>query len=497
MRTPGTGKIFRRIINGKLSPRYSMWWIDEAGKRRDKVSCTDKRAAQEELSKILRSVELRMHGIMSASREDIERPLAAHLDGYLASLSAERVSARYVRLQRCRLLRVIEGIGATKLGHLTSERVKLFLAAPVKEPRGKRNATLALSKKTFNDYVATVRQFSSWVSTTCELPDSCRKLKRLRGRDDERSRVDLTGDELRRLLLAARQRGSDMYRRIHPDVTTAKVASLERDGYEREIIYRLGAQIGLRPKEIRTLTWADLNLGEKASCTVQARNAKSKRTDTVPLFPEVAGALRNWKAFREGEHGRAVSDDEAVVRVPRHINEQFNKDCAYASIPIKRSGGRTLDLYGATRHTFCTLLARSGIPIQAQQRFMRHTDIRMTMRYTHLNDDDLARAAALGAVGPGEVCAKLMPNGAHTAAHSHASPCTTNTQMDKESTAAKSEALQGDARLCATKTALRTVLKKIEEKWRRRESKRTPSPCFPEVQNVRIFIPPHYCSRGA
>ncbi len=52
------------------------------------------------------------------------------------------------------------------------------------------------------------------------------------------------------------------------------------------------------------------------------------------------------------------------------------------------------------RHTFATLLARSGVSPSVAQKLMRHSDIRLTMNiYTHLDLSDTAGAvAALPAV---------------------------------------------------------------------------------------------------
>lgn len=43
----------------------------------------------------------------------------------------------------------------------------------------------------------------------------------------------------------------------------------------------------------------------------------------------------------------------------------------------------------AGRHSFCTQIAKSGATIEQARRLMRHSDIRTTTRYTHLNTSDL------------------------------------------------------------------------------------------------------------
>ncbi|MGD0090056.1 MAG: hypothetical protein ABSE73_09055 [Planctomycetota bacterium] len=66
--------------------------------------------------------------------------------------------------------------------------------------------------------------------------------------------------------------------------------------------------------------------------------------------------------------GRPLLDSEQVVHVPRHINEQLRKDCAYAGIRTENNRGEKLDFYAATRHTFCTLLGRNPkVPVHTQR----------------------------------------------------------------------------------------------------------------------------------
>jgi integrase len=65
-----------------------------------------------------------------------------------------------------------------------------------------------------------------------------------------------------------------------------------------------------------------------------------------------------------------------------------------AGIVKRDAQGRTVDVY-SMRHTFATLLARGGVSPGVAQKFMRHSDIRLTMNtYTHLDLADTAGAVA-------------------------------------------------------------------------------------------------------
>ena len=57
------------------------------------------------------------------------------------------------------------------------------------------------------------------------------------------------------------------------------------------------------------------------------------------------------------------------------------------------ANGRILDIHGL-RHTYCSMIARSGVNQQTAQKLMRHATPAMTARYTHLNLHDLGGAMA-------------------------------------------------------------------------------------------------------
>jgi integrase len=66
--------------------------------------------------------------------------------------------------------------------------------------------------------------------------------------------------------------------------------------------------------------------------------------------------------------------------------------------PLKRAfrdaGLREL-AWHALRHTFASHLVMKGAPLRTVQELMGHSDIRMTMRYSHLTDDAVRKAVSL------------------------------------------------------------------------------------------------------
>src|SRR5438094_1044587 len=82
---------------------------------------------------------------------------------------------------------------------------------------------------------------------------------------------------------------------------------------------------------------------------------------------------------------RTWSDDAA---------DMLRIDLAAAGIPFADADGRVCDFH-AWRHSFITLLERSGVSPKLAQELARHSDIRLTMNvYTHTGLYDLGSAVA-------------------------------------------------------------------------------------------------------
>ena len=71
----------------------------------------------------------------------------------------------------------------------------------------------------------------------------------------------------------------------------------------------------------------------------------------------------------------------------------LKQDLERAGIPYQTEEG-TADFHAVGRHTHITELLRNGASLVEARELARHSDIRMTMRYTHIGLDDQARAVA-------------------------------------------------------------------------------------------------------
>jgi integrase len=67
------------------------------------------------------------------------------------------------------------------------------------------------------------------------------------------------------------------------------------------------------------------------------------------------------------------------------------KDLERVGIPYETPDG-IADFHASGRHTYITELLRNGASITETRKLARHTDVKMTMRYTHVGLADQAKA---------------------------------------------------------------------------------------------------------
>ena len=148
---------------------------------------------------------------------------------------------------------------------------------------------------------------------------------------------------------------------------------------------------GVRPGEACALKWKDIDLKEKKVTIQRTFSARELRETTkggrarvIPLHEEVVEVL---KALRKEKPGLP----EAFVFRQRNGNPYKDYTINRIWKRIRESLGlpEGVKFYGASRHSFGTILLKKGIGVEFVRRFMGHADIRTTKRYLHLAPDDL------------------------------------------------------------------------------------------------------------
>lgn len=160
------------------------------------------------------------------------------------------------------------------------------------------------------------------------------------------------------------------------------------DGYWHDMILTV-LRTGLRFGELIALKWSDVDYDRKI-LTVQRSivrgilgSTKSNKNRIIPLAYDLSELLASKKRTSEyiftDENGDTLKQDYCRVKI-----------LALAKLAgIRRIG------WHALRHTFASHLANNGVTIQAIQQLLGHSDIKTTMRYTHLATETMVDAIAV------------------------------------------------------------------------------------------------------
>jgi integrase len=347
-----------------------VWFIgytDATGKRRTMKGFTDKGETQRLASKLEHEVMLRKRGLIDPDMESLaekrKKLLADQLKVFEKSLGNN--TSKHVKLTMSRVRRVIDGIQAKTVGDLSVEAVEDFLAGMAEKDD--------VGNRTYNHYVQAIDAFCRWlVESKRAATNPLLGLKRLNNEVDVRHRRRaLNPDEIQKLVNSARD--SDELIQCF-------------DGETRSRIYILAYMTGLRRNEIASLTPESFDLAAvPPTVTVEAAFSKHRRRDVIPLHPELVGMLRGW----------LPNYPSGAVLFPklgrRRTWLMVKKDLERVGIEYETADG-IADFHAAGRHTHITELLRNGATLSEAKGLARHSDIKMTMRYTHIGINDQAKA---------------------------------------------------------------------------------------------------------
>jgi integrase len=233
--------------------------------------------------------------------------------------------------------------------------------------------------------LASLRPFVRWCLKERRLgSDPLHTLEKANEKlDVRRDRRALTPEQATHSLSATQQRslqelltvrrGKNRGKLLAKVKPAARLEALEA-GRQRALIYLTVMQTGLRRKEIKLTTWMDIHLdaGTQPFLSLRPVTTKASRDETIPLKQGLADALLAWRTGNPA----AKPTDRVFDRIPGV--ETLKKDLEAAGIAYEDASGRVVDFH-ALRHTFGTLLSRSGVMPRAAQALMRHSSLDLTM----------------------------------------------------------------------------------------------------------------------
>jgi integrase len=143
------------------------------------------------------------------------------------------------------------------------------------------------------------------------------------------------------------------------------------------IIVVLGAHLGLRPIEMRLVTW-DGFTGDTLTIRPDQTKKSAARTRTIAVPKETARELRAWRLESGGRDSDTIVGGELTEETLRQWAYQHLKPAA------KRITGRTDVVTYTLRHSHASVLHYAGFTVPEAAKRMGHSAVKHLDTYAHV-----------------------------------------------------------------------------------------------------------------
>lgn len=328
------------------------WWasyIDSTGRRVRRSTGT---ADKKEAAALEAKWKLETHQQKKWDKEP-SRTFGELMLAYMEGPSKDKRSHKRDWFSLTRLNEVFNG---RELSSITATDVRQYIA--------KRTAA-GVGPSTINKEIALFRVALNWARKELEWnisnPFAGRKLKEPQGRIRW-----ITREESQRLIASAKS---------------------EPNSQHVVDFIRLGLNTGMRSGEMLGLEWERVDLAANL-VYLDAKHQKSGKIGSVPLNREAREAILSRARFRAENCPASpwVFAHETGDRI-KSVHKGFLGSC-------KRIGLKDFHPHDL-RHTCAAWLVQAGVSIREVAELLRHSDIRVTMRYAHLSPDNVRAAVSL------------------------------------------------------------------------------------------------------
>jgi len=313
------------------------------------LETTDKQVAQQRLAKIVSKEQRKRAGLYDSESNGAIISIDQALTDFRNDLERRGRRPKYIADVK-RFITIVAAHSEWKT--LADVNPKGFLEWSA--------ANRTKAPKTLNKYLAAWNAFLNWLvarETIERNPLAKVEKAETRGRE-RRIRRALSIEELQRLIAAAPP--------------------------NRALVYLAAVLTGIRRSELSSITWADLKLDAPVPCiVVGASISKNKKTEAIPLHPDLVEKLGSMKRGKE---------TDIVFAVPSRMHH-YKADLEAAGIAYIDAQGQQADFH-ALRHTFATLLQATGSNQAIAMQAMRHSDPRLTA-VTYTDETQLPVAEAI------------------------------------------------------------------------------------------------------
>ena len=176
---------------------------------------------------------------------------------------------------------------------------------------------------------------------------------------------------------------------LSPDEATLLLETLGARSQQVHDEALLALFCGLRAKEIFSLTWADIDFENKMIFVKDSKNKKLNRHAYMTV--EVEAML---KSRMSGQTPGALVFPKMDGEKQKAVSTTFRDTVRDLGWNNGVSDRRLRVVFHSLRHTFASWLVMDGVPLFTVSKLMGHSDISMTMRYSHLAPDHLRQGAS-------------------------------------------------------------------------------------------------------
>jgi len=257
--------------------------------------------------------------------------------------------AEYQRKESVLRTNLIPFFGSVRLSKIKDEHIERYKASRI---------AIGLTNKTINNHLTVLSKLLSCASEWGAI-ESVPRIRRLK---EAPTRFDYLTEEEGEALLSAIG-DSNWYGMI-----------------------LTGLRTGMRVGEMMALDWSNVSLERGVIAVRQAYSGgvvcspKSNRERHIPICAD----LMEWLNMRPCSSGLVFHEGDGVMIRHGRAKRVLADYCRQAK--LRKIG------WHALRHSFASQLVMKGVSISAIQQLLGHSDIRTTMRYSHLTPSVLADA---------------------------------------------------------------------------------------------------------
>ena len=250
----------------------------------------------------------------------------------------------------------------------------------------------------YNNRVCVLREIFRTLASKAGLEEDPWDGVRLRP-DDCHSRRELTMDELRRLLDAAK--AVDVRRsrtKEDPNVHCTPATTNYDSTNEWHLLFLIGIYTGLRLGDCCGLDWSQINLAQGIIQLVPHKTRRhNQRMVTIPIHKALGEALLsaieqsnipNNRTFLTGPVMPKIAEMYRTTRwqVTKGLSRIFRMANITMSIRLEGRRTRTPEAtFHSLRHSFVSFAANAGVPLHVVQSIVGHESTAMTRHYYHEN----------------------------------------------------------------------------------------------------------------